>query len=315
MPDVSIIIINYNTKDLLLGCLNSVFNKVKTPGCLVTVVDNGSSDSSIEAVRQYYPTAEVIRLERNIGFAGAVNSGLKDRPAKYYFILNSDVLLTEGALESLAKFMESNPRAGIITGQLLNQDGSRQNSFDNIPGLVSELLGKSLLRIMAPGRYPSKRQAYSHPIEVESVIGAAMMVRDEAIKEVGMLDENYFLFLEETDWCRRMTDKGWQVWFVPDAGIYHIQGQAKKQVLVRSKIEYLNSLCKFYRKHYSPAIYLLFRLLKPIKIILGFVLNLIGCILTVCLVKRFRQRLIAYIALIWWHLLLCPQGMTLRGRR
>ncbi|MFA5793981.1 MAG: glycosyltransferase family 2 protein [Candidatus Brocadiia bacterium] len=314
VPEVSIIVINYNTKDLLLGCLNSVFNKVKTSGCLVTVVDNGSSDGSIEAVRQYYPTAEIIRLERNIGFAGAVNAGLRDRPAKYYFILNSDILLTERSLESLVRFMDANPRAGIITGQLLNQDGSRQHSFDNIPGLESELLGKSLLRILAPGRYPSKRQAYSSPIEVESVIGAAMMVREEAIKEVGMLDENYFLFLEETDWCRRMTGKGCQVWFVPESGIYHIQGQSKKKIVVAAKIEYLNSLYKFYRKHHALWIYLVFRLLKPIKIILGFALNLAGCILTFCLVRRIRQMLVVYFALLWWHLMLCPEWATLKGR-
>ena len=296
-----------------MGCLASISSKIKGVDYnKVTVVDNGSSDGSIEALQQNYPAVNLVRNERNLGFAMAVNKALKNSPAEYCFILNSDTILTNGALEKLVLFLDNTPKAAIIGGQLLNQDGSRQNSFDNIPNIWNELLGKSLLRIIAPRQYPSKRQAYSQPVEVESVIGAAMLVRSRAIKEVGLLDEDYFLFLEETDWCYRMRQKGWQVWFVPDADIYHIQGQSKKQMLVAAKIEYLNSLYKFYRKHYSFASYLLLRIIKPIKIIFGLTFWLIGTVLTFFMEDESRKRTQVYINLLLWHLLLCPERMTLR---
>jgi GT2 family glycosyltransferase len=306
VPDVSIIIINYNTRDLILGCLNSIFTKIKGIDYKVTVVDNGSSDGSIEAFQQNYPAVNLVRNERNLGFALAVNRALRNSPSDYCFILNSDTILTDDALNKLVSFLDNAPKAAIAGGQLLNQDGSRQNSFDNIPNIWSELAGKSLLRIVYPSRYPSKRQAYAQPVEVESVIGAAMLVRSQAIKEAGLLDEDYFLFLEETDWCHRMRQKGWQVWFVPDASIYHIQGQSKKQVLAAAKIEYINSLYKFYRKHYSLATYLLLRIIKPIKIGIALVFNLIALLITLGLSKSVRSLLAVQAALLWWHILLCP---------
>ena len=148
---------------------------------------------------------------------------------RFAVLLNSDAVLKENAIKTLMTFMNNSPRAGIAGVQLLNRDGSRQNSIDNFPSPVTEIFNKSILRLFFPDKYPSKNRSYQNPIEVDSVIGACMMIRKEAIDEVGAFDEDYFFFLEETDWCYRMHKKGWKVFHVPDARVFTFQATAKKR--------------------------------------------------------------------------------------
>lgn len=313
MADVSIIIVNYNTRDHLLKCIASTLQQGKDTNCHVIVIDNGSSDGSADAVKQLHPDVTLIRNEQNHGFARAVNQGLKSADKNdYHLILNSDATLADNYLKKAIEFLETHPRCAIVTGQLLDPDGSRQNSFDNFPSLLSETFGKGLLRIILPKKYPSKNQPYTSPFEVESVIGAAMLVRQRAIDAVGLLDEDYFFFLEETDWCYRMKREGWSIYFVPEALAYHIQGETKKHVLIPAKIEYTNSLYKFFHKRYSILAYGLLRLIKPVKIILGLIVNLLLSILTLGLVKRFRQDVILSASLTIWHIRFCTEKMTLQ---
>ncbi|MEK7309702.1 MAG: glycosyltransferase family 2 protein [Planctomycetota bacterium] len=313
MADVSIIIVNYNTKEHLLKCIASSLQQGKDINCRVIVIDNGSSDGSAEAVKQLYPNVNLIHNEQNYGFARAVNQGLKSADkSDYHLILNSDARLADNYLKKASEFLETHPRCAVVTGQLLDPDGSRQNSFDNFPNLISELVGKSLLKTLMPNKYRSKKQAYTSPIEVESIIGAAMLVRQKAIEDVGLLDEDYFFFLEETDWCYRMRQKGWSIYFIPEALAYHLQGQTKKLVLIPAKIEYINSLYKFFRKRSSILAYWLLRLIKPVKIILGLAANLLLSVLTLGLVKRFREDVILYASLTIWHIRFCTEKMTLR---
>ncbi|MEW6026515.1 MAG: glycosyltransferase family 2 protein [Planctomycetota bacterium] len=313
MADVSIIIVNYNTREHLLRCIGTVLEQTKRMECRIVVIDNGSSDNSAEAVRQAFPAITILCNKQNYGFAKAVNQGLRAvQDNRYHLILNSDAALNDGYLEKTVGFLEAHPQCAIVSGQLLNADGSRQNSFDNFPSLLSETFGKGLLRTVFPGKYPSKKQAYSSPLEVESVIGAAMIVRQRAIDDAGLLDEDYFFFLEETDWCYRMKQKGWSICFLPDATANHLQGETKKLVLIPAKIEYLNSLYKFFRKRRSPLTYWLLRLIKPAKIIIGLAANLVLNILTLGLAGRFRRALKLYALLTLWHLRFCTEKMTLR---
>ena len=224
--DLSVIIVNWNTKGLLLQCLTSVFRGMSGLEVEVFVVDNGSMDGSGEAVKEGFSKINLIQNEKNLGFAKANNQALSLSKGKYLLLLNPDTQVKEGAVEKLFSFMEGHAEVGMTGVQLINSDGSKQNSIANFPSLATELLNKSLLRWLFPKQFPGKERDYSEPVEVDSVIGACMMVRRDALDQVGLLDEDYFLFLEETDWCYRMKRAGWKIYHVPDAEVYHFQGKS-----------------------------------------------------------------------------------------
>jgi len=180
------------------------------------------------AVKNGFPDVKLIENETNTGFGYANNQALRIMQGRFAVLLNSDAVLKENSVKRLLAFMTTTPRAGIAGVQLLNDDGSRQNSIDNFPSSETEIFNKSILRLFFPGKYPSKNMSYKDPIEVDSVIGACMMVRKEAIGDVGVFDEDYFIFLEETDWCFRMNKKGWKVYHVPDAEVFTFQVTAKR---------------------------------------------------------------------------------------
>lgn len=309
--DLSVIIVNWNTKKLLLNCIESFYRTTKGLTFEIFVVDNGSQDGSVDSVRRTFPEIELIQNQENLGFARANNDALRKSTGRYALLSNTDVILKDGAIEALAEFMDRNPDVGIAGGQLLNGDGSKQNSFDNFPSLATEVINKSLLRIFFPTRYPSKRVNYSSPIDVHSVIGACMIVRSQAIREVGLLDEDYFFFMEETDWCYRMKRRGWRVCHVPRAEIIHLQGRTANLVKDRAKIEYYRSLYLFFKKHQGRAQSTILRSFLFFRFCVDFLLTLFSCLLTAFRRERFKRRLGIYARLIYWHLRLCPKGMGL----
>jgi GT2 family glycosyltransferase len=176
-----------------------------------------------------------------MGFAKAVNQGLQRASGRYILLLNPDTQMKGGAIGRLVSFMDSHLDTGVARAQLLNSNGSKQNSIANFPSLATELLNKNLLRWLSPERFPGKERIYSEPMNVDSVIGACMMVRREAMDRVGLLDEDYFLFLEETDWCYRMKRAGWKIYHVPDAEVYHFQGKSAEVEKKRARVEYFRS--------------------------------------------------------------------------
>jgi GT2 family glycosyltransferase len=309
--DLSVIIVNWNTKELLLNCIDSFYRSTKGLTLEIFVVDNGSRDGSVDSVRWAFPEIELIQNQRNLGFARANNEALRKNTGRYALLLNTDVILKNGAIETLAEFMDRNPGVGIAGGQLINGDGSKQNSFDNFPSLATEVLNKSLLRILFPKKYPSKRVNYSSPIDVHSVIGACMIVRSQAIKEVGLLDEDYFFFMEETDWCYRMKRRGWRVCHVPRAEIIHLQGKTANLVRDRAKIEYYRSLYLFFKKHKGMVQATILRSCLFLRFCIDFLTTLFSCLLTAFTRERFKRKLGIYAKLIYWHLRLCPKGMGL----
>jgi hypothetical protein len=309
---LSIIIVNWKTREPLLNCLESVFRHSGTLTSEVIVVDNGSRDGSVAAVKENYPQVKIITNPSNLGFARANNQAISSASGRYCLILNSDAELTSGALQAMVEFMEGNPRVGIAGAKLLNRDGSMQNSFDNIPTLATELLNKSLLRTLFPQRYPSKKSVITSPLEVESIIGACMLIRRKALDEVGLLDEDYFLFLEETDLCFRMRKAGWQVFYLPHVHVYHLQGESKAIDPGRAWIEYYRSLYKFFRKNRSYLSYLTLRVFKVVKLSLNFILTTLGLIFSLAQNKQLRRRSSIYSKLFIWHILLCPEDKGLR---
>jgi len=314
LVDISFIIVNWNTRDILMDCLDSIYKTVTDIDWEIYVVDNNSTDGSQAEVKKRFPEVKLIENETNTGFAHANNQALSIMHGRFAVLLNSDAVLKENSVKRLLAFMATTPSAGIAGVQLLNDDGSRQNSIDNFPSTETEIFNKSILRLFFPGKYPSKNMSYKDPIEVDSVIGACMIVRKEAMDDVGVLDEDYFIFLEETDWCFRMNKKGWKVYHVPDAEVFHLSGHSKKRTPWRSQIEYYISLYKFFRKNRAPLSYLTLRILKPCKIFINLILNILGNLITLFQKEGFRNRLLKYYKLFVWHLLMCPDSMGIQKK-
>ncbi|MGR3303442.1 MAG: glycosyltransferase family 2 protein [Candidatus Scalindua sp.] len=314
MVDISFIIVNWNTRDILINCLNSIYKTVTDIDCEIYVVDNNSTDGSQEAVKNGFPDVKLIENSVNTGFAHANNQALSVMQGIFAVLLNSDAVLQEDAIRNLLTFMNNTPNAGIAGVQLINEDGSRQNSIDNFPSLETEIFNKSILRLIFPNRYPGKGRIYHNPIKVDSVIGACMMVRKEAMDAVGLLDEDYFIFLEETDWCFRMRKKGWKVYHVPDSKVFHLSGHSKKKAPGESQIEYYKSLYKFFRKNKDHVSYLTLRILKPCKIFINLLLNILGNLITLFQNKKLRDRLLKYYKILIWHLFLCPDSMGIHKK-
>ena len=312
MIDLSIIIVNWNTREYLLRCLKSVFGSENSPSWEVIVVDNGSQDGSGTEVKQFFPKIHLIANEQNLGFAKATNQGLTHASGRYLLLLNPDTEVKQGAIDRFVHFIENHPDAGIAGGQLLNQDGSKQNSIANFPSLATELLNKTLLRRFFPEKFPGKERVYLKPIEVDSVIGACMVVRREAMEKVGVLDEDYFLFFEETDWCYRMKKAGWKVFHVPQAEVVHFQGRGAELKKREAKVEYYHSRYHFFKKNRGE--------IQCFLLLIGLILKLgvelltmgMGCLATLFLIKRWRKRLSVYAHLMAWHLRFCPRGMGLK---
>ena len=303
--EISIIIVNWNTRDLLLECLDSIFKTVNGLTFEVFVVDNASTDGSVMTVRNKYPNITIIENKKNLGFAVANNQALKRIKGRYALLLNTDVLLTEGAIKSFYDFMEASPYAGIACGQLLNNDGLKQNSISNFPSLLSLLLNETILRILLPNKFPSKRREYSSPIEIDSCIGACMIIRKKAIDEVGLFDEKYFFFFEETDLAYRMKQVGWKTYFVPTVMIFHAQGKSvggganARIMFYRSRYIYIRKL----HQHSYPLFYSVIF----IRLLVNTLLSLLGILLTLGLKNDLNMKFITYIQLIAWHLKGCPQ--------
>ena len=302
--DISIIIVNWNTRYLLIECLDSVFQTLKMISFEVWVVDNGSTDGSIEAIRNRYPDINIIENHMNCGFAAANNRALKHIKGRYALLLNTDALLTNGAIKGLYDFMEATPEAGTACGQLLNPDGSKQNSFANFPSLIGLLSNETILRILFSNRFPSKRRKYTAPIAIDSCIGACMIVRKKAMDQVGLLDERYFFFFEETDWAYRMKKAGWKSYFVPGARIFHGQGKSVGATA--------NARIMFYRSRYTylkkwrRCSYLLMCIIIFARLLINAGLNLIGVLVTFGIHPAIKNKLKIYTRLIIWHVKGCP---------
>jgi hypothetical protein len=311
MTDVSIVIVNWNTRELLRQCLRSVASQAGPLSLELFVVDNGSSDGSPEMVKREFPHVNLIENQHNLGFARACNQALRQARGKAAMLLNSDAQLLPGSLQTLYGHLNQRLNYGAVGAQLVDEDGSLQNAVDHFPTLITELGNKSLLKILFPTWYPGKRSGFTEPVEVPSLIGAAMMVRREVLEKVGLLDEEYFFFMEETDWCYRMRQQGWKIIHLPHARILHLGGRTAKKFSWRSKVEYYRSRYLFFRKHRSRLATAILAAGLFLKIIFGLSANGLGALLAFGKAEKLRKRCRQYWSLLVWHLKGCPDGMGL----
>jgi len=298
--DISVIIVNWNTKDLLRNCLNSVYQTVRNLFFEVIVVDNSSSDGSIALLEKEFPFVIRIVNRENKGFGAANNQALAIMKGKYALLLNTDTVLMPEAVNKLWNFCEANDKAAIVCGQLLDADNTKQNSIASFPSLLTLAANTSLLEYLFPDRYPSKRYKHTSPIEIDSVIGACMMIRKKVLDEAGAFDERYFFFFEETDLAYTMRLKGWKIYQVPDALIYHLQGQSIGHN-ISSRIEFYRSRYQFLRKWHGPLYCYLANGIIFLRLLVNGFSSFIFVTLTLGLNKKARNKLVIYSELICWH--------------
>lgn len=242
--NVSVIIVNYNTKELLKQCLLSVFEKTTDIGFEIIVVDNASIDNSAEMVEKYFPLITLIKNTENLGFGRANNQAAKLSKGKYLFLLNSDTVLLNNSIKILYDFLENNPKAKIAGGALFDPNGKPNTSFGNFPSLLQEFsdIGFSFLyknyyyNHLAVGLTCSKKQ----PFIVDYVSGADMMIEKSIFDNLKGFDEDFFLYYEETEFSYRIKKEGWFSYIVPQAKIIHLESvsiisSAKKRRMKRSK--------------------------------------------------------------------------------
>ena len=312
MTELSVIIVNWNTRNLLCQCVDSLTQTLKKIDTEIFVVDNGSTDGSVAAVREKFAEVKLIENPVNLGFAKANNQVLAISKGRYLLLLNPDTQVKDEAIFQMLSFMNNRPEAGLVGAQLLNSNGSKQNSIANFPSLATELLNKNLLRWLFPERFPGKEKDYRDPIEVDSVIGACMMVRRGAIEQVGLLDEEFFLFLEETDWCYRIKKAGWKIFHLPQAEVFHFQGKSADAHKEKAKVEYYRSRYHFFRKNRGRLQWTFLYIGLMIKLAVDLIFASVAGIFTLFTSKKRRQKLSTYAYLIWWHLRFCPEGMGLK---
>jgi GT2 family glycosyltransferase len=303
---VSIIIVTLNTRDLTLAAIQSVFDSRDGVTKEVVVVDNGSTDGTETAVCERFPEVKYRYSELNLGFARANNLGARIATGDRLLLLNSDARLKPDSLGKAFHYLHRHPECGVLGGQLLNEDGSRQNSIASFPTLATELLSKSLLRRLAPGRYPGKEHCFAVPVEVDSVIGAFLLTPRRVWDAVGGFDERYFFFFEETDYCLQVKRRGWTVVHHPDVDVWHFQGGTAKRVQAAARIEYWRSRYRFFEKNGTPRQVKRLRLGLRTRLSFNWMLNGIATLLTVGAVPSLRRRFAINQALARWHLAGCP---------
>jgi N-acetylglucosaminyl-diphospho-decaprenol L-rhamnosyltransferase len=251
-PLVSVVVVSWNTQSLLRECLASALVAAEElgRGVEVIVVDNASHDGSADMVESEFPTVRVIRNRTNAGFAAATNQGLRQSRGRYQLLLNPDTKASAAFLRILVEFLEGRPEAGAVGPRIVGKDGELQVSCFPLPTVGRELWRLHHLdRLYALAAYPQDVAGSHTPQRVESVQGSCMLLRREALQQIGLLDERFFIYTEEIDLCRRLVDGGWTIYWVPQANIVHYGAASTAQVGARMFLELYRSKVQYFRKH------------------------------------------------------------------
>jgi GT2 family glycosyltransferase len=259
-PRVTVVIVTWQSRELARACIDSISAQQSVTPFVLVVVDNASTDGTVDLLARDYPWVRVIANDRNLGFAGANNLALREIETDYAYLINPDVIAGPGFIDRLVEFMDATPTCGACGPRILTPDGAPSTTYGDFPTPASALLREleqleqvPLIRALA--RSWGRLAPYgSGPVAVDYVCGAAIMLRQSAIDGVGLLSDAYFLYFEEVDWCRRAADAGWQRAIVPTASIIHIEGGTMRDMPDTRSAHYWTSLGVYFARRYGPLV-------------------------------------------------------------
>jgi GT2 family glycosyltransferase len=267
-PDLSIIIVSWNVRELLANCLRSVLRQTGLT-LQIIVVDSASSDGSAVMVAEEFPEVELVACEENVGFPRGNNLGLARANGRFLLLLNPDTIVHDDALAKMVAYLEENPQVGVVGPQLLNDDGTVQSSRRRFPSLKTAFFESTWLQPYAPqavlDHYYVCDVADDETAVVDWVMGACLLIRQEVVAKVGGLDEAYFMYSEELDYCRRIHEAGWQVVYYPQAQVTHLSGKSSEQAVTHRHINFNRAKLRYFRKYhgrFSAGVLRLFLLLS-----------------------------------------------------
>ncbi|MGB9723045.1 MAG: glycosyltransferase family 2 protein [Chloroflexia bacterium] len=271
--ELTVVIVSWNVRELLARCLRSVQASLAAGGLAgrVIVVDSASTDGSAEMVRRDFPEVTLLALEENRGFAAACNAALTPTPlpggegVRAFLLLNADVELEPEAIPRLASYLEAHPEVGVVGPQLRSPDGTVQSSRRRFPTVGTLFWESTLLEEVFPGnpwvrRYRMQDRPDDVEQEVDWLVGACLLVRDEAVSQAGPLDEGYFLYFEELEWLQRIRRAGWRVVYLPSVRAIHYGGRSTAQVPLERHLHFQRSKVRYARATFGPAVASLLRL-------------------------------------------------------
>ncbi len=320
--DLSICVAGYNSKAFLEQCFDSIYNSEKDSNLTFEIIfiDDASRDASLDYVRQKFPQIITIQNEFNQGFARTNNKGIALSKGRYVLLLNADTVTKSGALSALVNFMDEHPEVGAAGPQLLNPDNSLQpsgRSFPKLGTLLSAMFKKGQQQYLTAGR------DYSKVTRIDEVSGAAIIVRREVLEQIGGLDKRIFLYYEDVDWCYRIWQAGWQIYYVPQSQIIHYGGQSTAQIGLRMQLEDTWSTYYYFRKHHGWRGALGATTLFVVRDVLVFLLRLaqFGYLRlrfgkkSAERAERVRQAASIALKRLAFSLRYWPQGVSARGER
>ena len=301
--ELSIIIVNWNVRELLRECLNSIFLHLTEPTYEVIVIDNASEDGSVEMIQKNFSQVKLIANKENYGFAKACNQGLQIAQGEYFFILNPDTIISSNTLKSVVDFMDFNPMVGVGGCYVYYPNGRPQPSFYKFPSLANSFgrmfslfrfLPRTVLTDCFFDDYPDERI----PETVDRVLGGAMVLRKKALNEIGLFDEAYFMYTEEVDLCFRMKKKGWAVAPIPDTKVYHFHKQSSLQNVASATFHQFKSDFIFFKKFYPSHQVLLLRFIQFLGASFRFIFWLIQYLFFYDNRKLSKNKLVGYMKVL-----------------
>lgn len=258
MRDVTVIIVSWNTREILRRCLHSIYDQTKSVQFDVIVVDNGSTDGSAEMVRSEFPRVILVCNAENRGFAAANNEGIRRARSRYILLINSDTIVLSAAIDKTVAFADANPRAALVGCRILNADGTWQPSCYLFPSVLNLfLLAFGLSKLCPRNRFFGRERMVwwqgRSQRRVDMIKGCFMLARQQAIEQVGLMDEEFFLYAEDADWCYRFAEAGWQIIFTPEAEIVHISEASSSLNADQRMLRLHRGILRFLRKHRGPV--------------------------------------------------------------